>query len=122
MRTVRTVSHFGPRQWLVIGALLFVLAFTAFFALRAAKGILYWEMRQEEPIRRWMSIPYIARLRNVPEPVLNKAAGLPEDAHDTRPLIKIARSQDRHVHELEEKLENAVVEYHAFNPAAEGTP
>ncbi|HEX2639823.1 MAG TPA: hypothetical protein VHL50_04600, partial [Pyrinomonadaceae bacterium] len=65
---------------------------------------------------------YIARLRNVPEPVLNKAADLPEDAHDSRPLIKIAHSQNRHVHELEEKLENAVVEYRAFNPAAEGTP
>ena len=122
MRTVSTVKHFGPRQWLVIGVLLFVLAFTAFFAFRAAKGILYWDMKQEEPIRRWMTIPYIAHLRNVPEPVLNKAAGLPEDAHDTRPLIKIARSQGRHVHELEEKLENAVVEYRAFNPTTEGSP
>ena len=106
----------------MIGVLLFVLAFTAFFAFRTAKGILYWDMRQEEPVRRWMTIPYIAHLRNVPEPVLNKAAGLPEDAHDTRPLIKIARSQGRHVHELEEKLENAVVEYRAFNPTTEGTP
>jgi hypothetical protein len=122
MRTVRTVKYFGPRQWLVIAALLFVLAFTAFFALRAAKGILYWDMRQEEPIRRWMTIPYIARLRSVPEAVLNKAAGLPEDAHDPRPLIKIAKSQNRHVRALEEELENAVVEYHAFNPSAEGTP
>jgi len=122
MRTVRTVKRFGRRQWLVIGALLFVLAFTAFFAFRAAKGILYWDARQEMGIKRWMSIPYIAKTRNVPESVLNQAIGLPAGVHDPRPLARIAKEQNNSVHELQDKIASTIAEHNALNPVAEGTP
>jgi|GEM_PF-1093976 len=119
MRTVRSARGFNRTQWLMLAALIGVLAFTAFFAIRAARGFLYWDMKQETPVRGWMSVPYVARMHNIPEPVLYKALDLPPDGRDTRPLIKIAHDQNRPFKEVEEKIANALLEHRAFNPTPE---
>ncbi|MFN6962477.1 MAG: hypothetical protein ACK4S4_01795 [Pyrinomonadaceae bacterium] len=114
----RRSRGFTRAQWLMLAALIAVLAFTAFFAIRAAKGILYWDAKAERPVRGWMTISQIARTHGVPEAVLNRALDLPADAHDPRPLARIAHDGRRPVREIVDKVNNAILEHHAFNPGA----
>jgi hypothetical protein len=107
------MKKFGLRQWLVVLAFLLVVSFTGLFAVRTVRRAIYWHHHQDEPIRPWMSLGYIARSYDVPPWVLSQALGLPLKP-DRRPIREIARQQNRPVNEVIAILEDAIV--HARPP------
>jgi len=99
----------GWQQWLLIAGLLASLTVVVFFAVH---GLQHFPQRQvDEPIRAWMSVPYIARSRHVPAAILYTALGLPAQPPDRRPLAAIARTQNRPVTELIAEVQNAILLY-----------
>jgi hypothetical protein len=102
------------RQWLVVLAFLLVLTGTGFFALRTIRAAVYWHYHQDEPIRGWMNVGYVAHSYNVPPHVLYRALGLPHKPPDRRPLRVIAKEQNRSMDEIRAILLDAIV--HARPP------
>jgi membrane protein DedA with SNARE-associated domain len=97
------------RRTLVVGlAFLLAIAGTFVFATRAGR-----RARQihaaNEPIREWMSIPFIAHAQHVPASVLFQAVGVqPNEPHDRRSVRHIARDLNRPVPELMARLQRAI--------------
>jgi hypothetical protein len=110
------MKNFGWRQWLVLMAFLCVVSFTGLFAVRTVRRAIYWHYHQDEPIRPWMSLGYIAHSYRVPPWVLSQALGLPREPGkpDRRPIREIARQQNRSVDEVITILQDAIV--HARPP------
>ena len=102
------------QQWMVMLAFLLVLSATAFFAVRAVRTAVYWHYHQDEPIRGWMNVGYVAHSYNVPPHVLYRALGLPHKPPDTRPLREIAKAQKRSMDRIRAILLDAIV--HARPP------
>ena len=93
---------------LVLG-LAFVLAITGTFVFAYRAGRQARQIRQaNEPIRAWMSIPFIAHTRHVPAPVLFQAIGLQPEPHDRRSIRHIAHDLKRPVPDLMAQLQRAV--------------
>jgi hypothetical protein len=101
----------GWRQWLVVLAFVLVVSFTGIFAVRTVRRAIYWHYHQDEPIRPWMSLGYIAHSYSVPPWVLHQALGLPPKPGrpDRRPIRDIAREQNRSVDEVIAILQDAIV-------------
>ena len=102
------MKNFGWRQWLVLLAFVLVVSFTGLFAVRAVRRAIYWHYHQDEPIRPWMSVGYIAHSYRVPPWVLHQALGIPPKP-DRRPIREIAREQHRSVNEVIAILQDAIV-------------
>jgi hypothetical protein len=98
----------GWRQWLVVLAFVLVVSFTGIFAVRTVRRAIYWHYHQDEPIRPWMSVGYVAHSYNVPPWVLHQALGIPPKP-DRRPIREIAREQNRSVDEVIAILQDAIV-------------
>jgi hypothetical protein len=98
----------GSRQWSVVLAFVLVVSFTGIFAVRTVRRAIYWHYHQDEPIRPWMSLGYIAHSYSVPPWVLHQALGLPLKP-DRRPIREIAREQNRSVDEVIAILQDAIV-------------
>ena len=101
------------RQWLVVLAFVLVVSVTGLFAVRTVRRAIYWYYHQDEPIRPWMNLGYIAHSYSVPPWVLHQALGLPPKP-DRRPIREIAREQHRSVNEVIAILQDAIV--HARPP------
>jgi hypothetical protein len=113
------MKKFGWRQWVVLLAFLLVVSFTGLFAVRTVRRAIYWHYHQDEPIRPWMSLGYIAHSYRVPPWILSQALGLPREPDkrgkpDRRPIREIAREQNRSVDEVIATLQDAIV--HARPP------
>lgn len=119
-RILKTLKAFRLRQWLVLGALIFVLAMGAYYTFRVVRFAVYSRQSGEAMIRGWMSVRYVANTNRVPVTVLNGAIGLPADAADRRPLREIARSQNRSFEEIQVALANAIADYRASHPPTAG--
>lgn len=119
-RLLRTLKAFRLRQWLVLGALVFVLGMGAYYTFRVVRFAVYSRQNENPPIRSWMKVGYVARSQRVPVAVLNAAIGLPAESVDSRPLVEIARSQNRSFEELQAALSVAVVDYRASHPDKTG--
>jgi hypothetical protein len=80
---------------------------TFIFAFRAGRYArrLHFE---NEPIRPWMSVPFIAHTHHVPAALLFSAIGVEPQPHDRRPLEIIARQQHRPVDDVVRDLERAL--------------
>jgi len=98
----------GWRQWLVVALFLVAVVITSLLMVRAVRRAVYWRFHRDEPIRAWMSVPYVAHSYRVPPYVLYKAIGLPENKRDKRPLREIAREQNRPVEILITELQDAI--------------
>jgi hypothetical protein len=94
------------QQWLFILGFVVSLVIVVIFALQAFRHAP--RPRVNEPIRSWMSIPYIARSYNVPASVLYQALQLTHIPRDRRPLTVIAREQNRTVASVVAALEEAI--------------
>jgi hypothetical protein len=93
---------------LVLG-LAFLLAITGAFVFAYRAGTHARQIRSEnEPIRAWMSIPFIAHTRHVPAPVLFQAIGLQPEPHDRRSIRHIAHDLKRPVPDLMAQVQRAV--------------
>jgi hypothetical protein len=110
------MTKLSGRQWLVVLAFVVVVSFTGLFAVRTVRRAVYWHRHQDEAIRPWMSLGYIAHSYGVPPWVLYQALGLPPKVGgpDRRPIREIAREQHRSVDEVIGILQDAIV--HARPP------
>jgi len=102
---------------LVLGAaLVLTIAGTFVFGYRAGRHArrIRWE---NEPIRPWMSVPFIAHTHHVRSDILFQAIGLPQHPpHDRRPVRQIARAENRPVADVIRDLENAIAKAHGRGP------
>ena len=89
-------------------AFLLAIAGTFVFAYRAGRHVR--QIRTEnEPIRGWMSVPFIAHTHHVPASVLFQAIGVhPREPHDRRSVRQIAHDLNRPVPELIAHLQRAI--------------
>lgn len=93
---------------LLLGFCLAVAA-TFFFGYRAGRTSrrIRW---QNEPIRPWMSVPFIAHVHHTRSEPLFQAIGVPPDPRDRRPIRDIARTEKRPVADLIRNLDKALAE------------
>jgi hypothetical protein len=97
------------RRTLAVGlAFLLAIAGTFVFATRAGRHAR--QIRGEnEPIRGWMSVPFIAHTHHVPAAVLFQAIGVPpREPPDLRSVRHIAHDLNRPVPELIAQLQRAI--------------
>jgi hypothetical protein len=95
--------------------LAFVLAITATFVFAYRAGRRARHLRaEEEPIRGWMSVPFIAHTHHVPAEALFAAIGVqPREPRDRRSVRHLARELHRPVPQVIAELERAI---HAARP------
>jgi hypothetical protein len=106
-----------PSQLLVLAAAFCVaIAGTFIFAFRAGRHArrLHYE---NEPIRPWMSVPFIAHTHHVPAADLYRAIGVEPQQHDRRPLRAIARERHQTVEEVMRDVERALARTGHTHPA-----
>jgi hypothetical protein len=111
-----------PSRLLILAvAFCVAIAGTFIFAYRAGRHAhrLRWE---NEPMRPWMSVPFIAHTHHVPATALFQAIGIPPQQRDRRPLRKIAREQNRSVDDLIRTLEGALASAGHTHPAPDAAP
>jgi hypothetical protein len=91
-------------------ALAFILAITGTFVFAYRAGRRARHIRTEnEPIRAWMSVPFIAHTHHIPASVLFQAIGVhPREPRDRRSVRHIARDLNRPVPELIAQLQRAI--------------
>lgn len=108
-----------PSRLLILAvAFCVAIAGTFIFAFRVGRHAR--RLRAEnEPIRAWMSVPFIAHTHHVPAAVLFHAIGLEPQPHDWRSLRTIARQQHRPVADVERDLERALASAGHTHPAPE---
>ncbi len=95
------------RKLLFALALVLAIAGAFVFSFRAGSHARQLR-RQNEPIRPWMSVPFIAHTQHVRQEELYRAIGLQPREHDRRPLRVIARQENRPVADIIRDLENAI--------------
>lgn len=91
---------------LLIAGFSLAIGVTFFFGYRAGRTARHIRW-QNEPIRPWMSVPFIAHTRHVREEVLFQAIRVPANPHDHRPIRDIARAEKTPVAELIRSLQSA---------------
>jgi hypothetical protein len=91
-------------------ALAFILAITGTFVFAYRAGRRARHIRTEnEPVRAWMSVPFIAHTHHIPASVLFQAIGVhPQEPRDRRSVRHIARDLNRPVPELIAQLQRAI--------------
>ena len=99
------------REWILLLFFVLALAVTGLVAGRAFRRAAYWRAHQDERIRPWMSVGYVAHSYRVPPPVLYQAIGVEPTPRDRRPLKKIAADQKRSVDILISELQHAIIEF-----------
>jgi hypothetical protein len=81
---------------------------TFLFAFRAGREARHIHAANE-PIRPWMSVPFIAHAHHIPATVLFQAIGIePHQPHDRRSLHRLARDLNRPVPELMSQVQRAI--------------
>jgi hypothetical protein len=95
--------------------MILAIAVTFVFGFRAGRNArrIRW---QNEPVRAWMSIPFIAHTHHVRPEILYQAIGLPPHERDRRPLRRIAQEEKRPVADLIRDVENAIANARRSNP------
>jgi len=98
-----------PRQrTLLLGAaFLAAIAATFFFGYRAGRTA-HRVRSQNEPIRAWMTVPFVAHTHHVREETLFDALHMQPSPQDHRPIRDIARSEKRPASDLIADLEDAI--------------
>lgn len=102
------------KRWLrgLVIAIAFLAAVGAayIFAHRAGRAVRQIHAAHE-PIRPWMTIPFIAHTHHVPESALFQAIGVePRGPHDRRSVRRLAHELHRPVPQLMAQLERAIAQ------------
>jgi hypothetical protein len=122
-RKIKKITKFNRAQKLILAVFLIALIFTGYQIFRTVRDTMEWRRQRSESSNRniqgWMRINYAARANGVAPSLLYKALGLPEDPPDRRPLVEIARSQNRSMDEIRIILDRAIVEEHLKTPTPE---
>lgn len=106
---------------LLTSAFLLACAATLFFSGRFVVQAVYWANHQEEPVRPWMTVAYVARSWGLEPLALNTEAGfpMPEVKGHPQPLSEIARDRGVPVEDLIANLETAIATLNARQGGAE---
>lgn len=115
---IRCVAKPDRRTVLLAFGLILAIALTFVFGYRAGQHVRLIR-RENEPIRTWMSIPFIAHAHHVPPENLYRAIGLEPQIRDHRPLRRIAREQKRPVDRIIQDLDAAIAQYRAHPDSPE---
>lgn len=108
-----------PSRILILAvAFCVTIAGTFIFAFRAGRYARRLRF-ENEPIRPWMSIPFIAHTHHVRPDILFHALGIEPRPHDRRPLRVIAREQGRPVEDLIREVERALEQAGHKHPSLE---
>lgn len=125
----QTLKGFGWRQWVVVLLFFVVVGATALHATFTLRRAIYWRQHQDDPIRGWMTVGYVAHSYRVPARVLYEALDLqppaphePRGQRDRRPLREIAREQGRTVEEIAATLQAAIARERERERATPGAP
>jgi len=107
------------KRWQTIVAITLALVLailgTFLFAYRAGRRARRLHA-ENEPIRAWMSVPFIAHTHHVPAATLFQAIGVtPRQPHDRRSIRHLAHELNKPVPELIAQLQHAI-------DAAKGPP
>lgn len=124
IRRVKKIKKFNRVQKLILAVFLIFLTFTGYQIFHTVRHTINWRERRNESIQGWMRIRNVARANGVPPSVLYEALGLPPEPPDRRPLVEIARSQNRSMEEIRTLLQNAIIQERLRNPSTEagGSP
>jgi hypothetical protein len=97
------------RPWLT-SAFLLACALALFFAVRLTVQTVYWANHQDEPIRPWMTVGYIARSWDLDARKIDALAGLPlpETKGRPQPLSEIAKDRGVPVATIIDDVEAAI--------------
>ena len=95
------------RTLILVFGLCLAIAATFFFGYRAGRTARHARW-QNEPVRAWMSVPFIAHTHHTSEDVLFQAIGVPPDPHDHRPVRDIARAKKLPPADLVRELQDAI--------------
>jgi hypothetical protein len=100
-----------PRRLTLVLFLGFCLAIAAtfFFGYRAGRTARHIRS-QNESIRPWMSVPFVAHTWHAREQPLFEAIGVAPNPRDHRPIRDIARAEKRPVAEVIRDLQKAVAD------------
>jgi hypothetical protein len=106
-----------PRRQTLLLVLGFCLAITAtfFFAYRAGRTARHIRQRNE-PIKSWMSVPFVAHTYHMPEDLLFQSIHVPPNPRDHRPIRDIARAEKLPSADLIRELQSAIAT-HAVSPS-----
>ena len=99
------------RTILLSVALILSIAVTLLFGLRTRRHLrrVRWD---NEPVRAWMSVPFIAHTHHVPPDVLYGAIHVEPRPKDRRPVRQLARAKGRPVADMVRDLESAIAGAH----------
>ena len=115
--------HLSVRgRWLLGAALVIALVGTSLFTVRAAQRARWIRAGVDEPIRPWMSVPYIARSYDVPPRVLFDALAVEPGTNVHRPLAAIAQEQNRPIVLVMADVRAAIARYRMAAPPAPPSP
>lgn len=110
------------RQWALVVTFVVVLTVTCLFLVRAVRPAIYWHRHQDEPIRAWMTVGYVAHSYHIPRHVLYQELGLPVQPQDRRPLTRIAQELHRPLGDVIAALQAAIARSRATTPLPEPAP
>ncbi|MBI5833483.1 MAG: hypothetical protein HZB16_14385 [Armatimonadetes bacterium] len=114
----RSAALAGPshpwRLRLLAVALVLVVGFTGYRAVRVVRRVVYWRQHTDEPIRPWMNLGYVAHSYHVPPHILYQALDMPVRRHDRRSISRLAKARRCTTSTLIPLLEMAIV--HARPP------
>ena len=109
MEQLRPVEQ-SRRQTLVLAlGLCLAIAATFFFGYRAGRTARHAQW-QNEPVRSWMSVPFVAHTRHVRSDLLFEAIHVPPNPRDYRPIRDIARAEKVPADELIRELQKAIAD------------
>jgi hypothetical protein len=91
-----------------------LVLFAASIAITVIFGMRAFHFRPhpavDEPIRPWMSVPYVAHSYHVPPHVLFEKLGIPpQRPPDRRTIAEVARAQNRPVTDVISDLQDAII-------------
>src|SRR5437667_11881629 len=118
----RSMKRLGWRQWTLVVSFALVVIVTGSFAVRTVRRTIYWRHHADEPIRPWMSVPYVAHSYRVPPPLLYEALGIQHPPPDRRPLREIAREQNVSADQLIATRARAMTELRQHHPPGAPPP
>jgi hypothetical protein len=120
-KLLRPLKGLGWKRGLALVAFILVLWFTGLNVFRVVRHLTPRQYQRDEEIHGWMTIGYLGHSYHVPPQILQQALGLPESPPDTRPLLEIAKSQNRSVNELTASLQDAITQARPL-PSGESLP
>jgi len=111
--------HRGPflaRALVPAAVIALSLGLVLFFGVRAARE--YRHLQESlppgpsnvEPIRGWMTVPYIARAYDVPEAALFRALGIPRAGNERLSLRRLAAKYHRDPREVQRTIEAVILQ------------